>query len=113
MRLSLEVAGGLFATLFLNPWYRLLGVRLGRHAEVSTAVAHAPDLVSIGDDAFIADAASLGAPRVSRGAVALSETSIGKRSLIGNSAVGPAGRRSDDDCLSCCLSTAPAQSPPG
>jgi non-ribosomal peptide synthetase-like protein len=113
MRLSLEVAGGLFATLFLNPWYRLLGVRLGRHAEVSTAAAHAPDLIEIGDDAFIADAASLGAPRFSRGTVELSETSIGKRSFIGNSAVVPGGRRIDDDCLVGCLSTAPAESRPG
>ena len=113
MRLSLEVAGGLFATLFLNPWYRLLGVRLGRHAEVSTAVAHAPDLLEIGDDAFIADAASLGAPRFSRGTVELSETSIGKRSFIGNSAVVPGGRRIDDDCLVGCLSSAPAESRPG
>lgn len=113
MRLSLDLAGGLFATLFLNPWYRLLGVRLGRHAEVSTAAAHAPDLIEIGDDAFIADAASLGAPRFSRGTIELSGTSIGKRSFIGNSGVVPGGRRVDDDCLVGCLSSAPEESRPG
>jgi amino acid adenylation domain-containing protein len=80
---SLEVLGGLYATLFLNPWYRLLGVRLGRNAEVSTAPALAPDLLDIADEAFIADAVSLGTPAVERGYVRLDRTYIGKRAFVG------------------------------
>jgi non-ribosomal peptide synthetase-like protein len=113
MAVSLDVIGGLFATLFLNPWYRLLGVRLGRHSEVSTAAAHAPDLLEVGDDAFVADAVSLGAPRISRGTMELKATMIGNRSFIGNSAVVPGGRTIADDCLVGCLSSAPAASTAG
>jgi non-ribosomal peptide synthetase-like protein len=113
MAVSLDVIGGLFATLFLNPWYRLLGVRLGAHSEVSTAAAHAPDLLVVGDDAFVADAASLGAPHISRGSIELKATTIGKRSFIGNSAIIPGGRSIADDCLVGCLSSAPATSTAG
>jgi non-ribosomal peptide synthetase-like protein len=113
MTMSLDVLGGLFATLFLNPWYRLLGVRLGKHSEVSTAAAHAPDLLQVGEDAFVADAASLGAPRISRGTIEFKATRIGNRTFIGNSAMVPGGRSVADDCLVGCLSSAPATSSAG
>jgi non-ribosomal peptide synthetase-like protein len=64
MDLSLDLLGPLYATLYLAPWYRLLGAKLGRRAEVSTASATSPDLLAIDDGSFIADAVCLGASRV-------------------------------------------------
>src|SRR4029077_19142807 len=50
MDLSLDVLGPLYASVYLTPWYKLLGAKLGRGAEVSTASFISPDLLSIGDE---------------------------------------------------------------
>ena len=67
MSLSLEVLGPLYASVYLGPWYKLLGAKLGAGAEISTASFISPDLLSIGEESFIADSVSLGAPRVRDG----------------------------------------------
>ncbi len=108
---SLELLGPLYATLYLMPWYRLLGVRLGSGAEISTACAVTPDLLRIDDESFIADAASLGAPHVQGGVMTLAETRIGRRSFVGNSAVVPGGSVLGDNSLIGVLSTAPLSGP--
>ncbi len=41
-------------------WLRLMGAKVGRHAEVSTAMGIVPDLLTLGDDSFIADGVMLG-----------------------------------------------------
>ena len=107
MAVSLDVVGGLYATLFLAPWYRALGVTLGRNAEVSTASSLVPDLVEIGDESFIADCVSLGTPRIGRGWIHLEPTRVGRRAFVGNSAVVAAGARVGDDALVGCLSASP------
>ena len=107
MAVSLDVLGGLYATLFLNPWLRLLGMRVGRNAEVSTASSFVPDLAHVGDDAFVADCVSLGTPRIGRGQMDLEVTRVGVRAFIGNSAVVAAGVAVGNDCLVGCLSSAP------
>jgi non-ribosomal peptide synthetase-like protein len=88
---SLEVAGPLHATIFLKPWYRALGAKLGRFAELSTANTTTPDLLDIGEDCTIADEVSLGAARVERGWLTLAATKLGRRAFVGNGAVIPAG----------------------
>src|SRR5262249_5539524 len=85
MELSLDILGPLYATISLNPWYRLLGARVGRRAEVSTASFICPDLLSIDDEGFIADSVSLGAARVDGGVMTVGTCRVGKRSFIGNS----------------------------
>ena len=87
---------------------RLLGARLGYGAEISTASFISPDLLSIGDESFIADSVSLGAPRVRDGAMTLGLNHIGKRSFIGNSALLPPGTIIGDRVLIGCLSAPPA-----
>ncbi len=108
MELSLDVVGTLYATLYLAPWYRLLGARLGRRTEISTASFISPDLLELGDEAFIADAVSLGAARVERGGVSIAPVRVGKRTFIGNSALLPPGADIGDNCLIGCLSSPPA-----
>ncbi len=107
MQLSLDVVNPLYATLFLNPWYRLLGVRLGPRAEVSTASSISHDLLRVGEESFVADAVSLGAPRIHRGVLSLKETVIGRRAFVGNSAVIPAGTALGDGVLVGVLSVPP------
>jgi non-ribosomal peptide synthetase-like protein len=105
--LSLDILGPLYASVYLTPWYKLLGAKLGRGAEVSTASFISPDLLSIGDESFIADSVSLGAPRVRDGVVTLGRNHIGKRSFIGNSAMLPPGTVIGDSVLIGCLSAPP------
>ena len=107
MDLSLDILGPLYASVYLTPWYRLLGARLGRGAEVSTASFISPDLLSIGDDSFIADSVSLGAPRVRDGIMTVGLNHVGKRSFIGNSAMLPPGTVIGDSVLIGCLSSPP------
>ena len=87
MQLSLDIVHPLYATVYLNPWYRLLGVKLGRRAEVSTASSISPDLVELGDECFIADAVILGVPRIADGEIVLERTRAGRRAFVGNSAL--------------------------
>ena len=108
MDLSLDVLGPLYASIYLAPWYRALGAKLARGAEVSTASFISPDLLSIGEDSFIADAVSLGAPRVRDGFMTIGPNRVGKRSFIGNSAILPPGTVIGDNCLIGCLSVPPA-----
>jgi non-ribosomal peptide synthetase-like protein len=108
MSLSLDVLGPLYASIYLAPWYRLLGAKLGKRAEVSTASFISPDLLSVGDESFIADNVCLGAPRVRNGFVSIGPNRLGKRSFIGNSALLPPGTVIGDSVLIGCLSVPPA-----
>jgi non-ribosomal peptide synthetase-like protein len=107
LALGVEVAGPLHATLYVKPWYRALGVKLGRFVELSTAATTTPDLLAIQDDATIADEVSLGAARVEAGWLTLAPTKLGRRAFVGNSAVIPAGVTLGDDSLVGVLTIAP------
>jgi non-ribosomal peptide synthetase-like protein len=108
MDLSLDILGPLYASIYLAPWYKLLGAKLGDGAEVSTASSISPDLLDLDDGCFIADSVSLGAPRVRGGIVTTGKIRVGKRSFIGNSAMLPAGTVIGDSVLIGCLSAPPA-----
>ena len=105
--LSLDVLGPLYASVYLTPWYKLLGAKLGHGAEISTASFISPDLLSVGDESFIADSVSLGAPRVRDGAVTIGKNHLGRRSFIGNSAILPPGTVIGNEVLIGCLSAPP------
>jgi non-ribosomal peptide synthetase-like protein len=107
MSLSLDLVGPLYATLYLNPWYRLLGARLGKQAEVSTASFLSPDLLDLDNEVFVADAVSLGAPRIEGGMVTVGPIRAGRRSFIGNSALVAPGTVLGENVLIGCLSTTP------
>ena len=107
MELSLDVVGPLYASVYLSPWYKLLGAKLGRGAEISTASFISPDLLSIGEESFIADNVSLGAPRVRDGRISIDRNQIGRRAFIGNSAMLPPGTVIGDSVLIGCLSAPP------
>jgi len=108
MDLSLDILGPLYASIFLAPWYKMLGAKVGDGAEVSTASFVSPDLLSVDDGSFIADSVSMGAPRARNGLVTAGKNHVGKRSFIGNSALLPPGAVIGDNVLIGCLSVPPA-----
>ena len=105
--LALRLLHPIFATLYVIPWYRALGVKVGRRAEISTASAIVPDLVEIGEESFIADSVIFGAARIGHGTIELAHTRIGRRSFIGNSALLPCGAQIGDEVLIGVLSKPP------
>ncbi len=96
---SLRELHGLYASVFAPLWLRFLGVKVGRHAEISTAEGMVPELLSLGDDSFIADGAMLGDEELRGGWMVLQPTRIGNRSFIGNGAYVPDGAVVPDDVL--------------
>jgi non-ribosomal peptide synthetase-like protein len=111
MKLSLQWLGTVYGTLYSIPWLRLLGTKIGKQTEISTAANFAPDLVSIGSNAFVADDVSLGAPRVYLGQMSLQRVDIGDKCFIGNSALVPGGSEMVANNLLGCLSIPPQKAP--
>jgi non-ribosomal peptide synthetase-like protein len=106
--LALELLHPIYATLFVRPWFRLMGATVGRRAEISTATSVVHDLIEIGPESFIADGVVLGAAKAEPGRIKLDTTVIGRRTFIGNSALIPAGSTIGDDALIGVLSRPPA-----
>ena len=108
--LSLDLTAQLRATLYLAPWFKALGAKLGRNVELSTAATPTPDLLTIEEGATIADEVDLGPSRVENGWMTIAPTKIGKRAFVGNSAVVPAGTTIGENSLLGVL-TLPPQDP--
>ena len=105
---SLAVLHGIYATVYSATWYRLLGATVGRDAELSTALGVVPDMLTLGDEAFIADAVMLGDEQIVGGWMTVQATVIGHRSFVGNGAYLPDGTVIPDNVLIGVLSSAPA-----
>ena len=58
--LALDLLHPIYATLYVQPWYRALGAGSGARAEISTATSVVHDLVDIGAESFIADGVVFG-----------------------------------------------------
>ncbi|MBC2866149.1 amino acid adenylation domain-containing protein [Streptomyces mexicanus] len=90
---SLALTNSLYATLYTVPWLRLLGARVGRGAEVSTAAHLDPDLLTLRDGGFVADMAGVGVAAFAGDRMACAPTEVGERAFVGNAAVLPSGTR--------------------
>ena len=66
-----------------------------------------PELLTIKDEAFVADMASIGPARVYRKTLMVAPITIGVRSFIGNAALMPVGGNIPDGCLIGVQSTPP------
>jgi non-ribosomal peptide synthetase-like protein len=88
---SLNVLHGIYATVFAPYWYRLLGAKVGKDAEISTALGVVPDMLTLGDETFIADAVMLGDEEIDGGWMVMKPTVISHRSFVGNGAYIPDG----------------------
>jgi non-ribosomal peptide synthetase-like protein len=104
---SLQILHGLYASVFAAPWLRLLGARVGRETEISTAEGVIPHLLELGECSFIADGALLGDEEQRSGWMRLKGTRVGNRSFVGNGAYVPDGANFPDDLLLGVQSSAP------
>ena len=99
MRLSRALLLPVYTTLYLPPWLRLMGAKIGPRAELSTVWNFAPELIDVGEESFFADGSIIGGRRAHLGMFQISVNRIGKRSFVGNSAILPVGASLGDGCL--------------
>ncbi len=105
-----------YTTLYLPPWLRFMGARIGPRAELSTVWRFAPELIDVGPESFFADGSIVGGRRTHRGTFQVSCNRIGRRSFVGNGAVLPVGSSLGDNSLLGVQSIPPrelAQTPDG
>ena len=91
VEITLETLSSLFATVYMRAWYRLMGAKIGKDAEISTNLAGRYDLVEIGEKCFIADEVVMGDEDIRRGWMHLHPVRTGPRVFIGNDGVVPPG----------------------
>jgi len=107
MDMSLVILHPVYATLYVVPFLRSLGVKIGHRAEVSTARGINFELTEIGDECFIADAVLVGNSQVRRNMVTLKKTKLNRRAFLGNASMVPQGTELASNTLVGVLSCAP------
>ncbi len=88
-----------YATIYMSSLLRMLGAKIGDNSEVSTVMNISPDLLSVGEGTFLADACLIGGVRIFNGVFEIQKTKIGNRTFIGNSAFVPSGSNISNDVL--------------
>ena len=109
MAMSLGFTNTLYATLYLIPFLRLLGARIGKWSEVSTVAYIDPDMLKLGNESFVADIAMVGPAVFHRGCIALAPAEVGQRSFVGNGALVPGSYHLGNDSLIGVYSVPPVQ----
>ncbi|MFI1978143.1 Pls/PosA family non-ribosomal peptide synthetase [Streptomyces wedmorensis] len=112
MDLSRETLFPLYAGLITPVWLRLLGMKIGRGAEVSTVLA-LPSLTTVGDGAFLADDTLTAPYELGGGWVRIGHSEIGRRAFLGNSGMTAPGRSVPDEGLVGVLSATPKKAKKG
>ncbi|MCQ9133469.1 Pls/PosA family non-ribosomal peptide synthetase [Streptomyces hilarionis] len=102
----------LYAGLITPVWLRLLGMRIGRGAEVSTVLA-LPSLTTVGEGAFLADDTLTAPYELGGGWVRVGRAEIGRRAFLGNSGMTAPGRSVPDGGLVGVLSATPKKAKKG
>ena len=102
----------LYSSLYTRPWLRLLGLRVGKRTEVSTAVG-LNRLATLADTSFLADDVVFSSARARGGWLALAPIELGSRTFVGNGAILQSDTRIGDDCLVGLLSSPPTRAASG
>ncbi|MFJ8156808.1 Pls/PosA family non-ribosomal peptide synthetase [Streptomyces sp. NPDC094468] len=102
----------LYAGLVTPVWLRLLGMRIGKGAEVSTVLA-LPSLTTVGEGAFLADDTLTAPYELGGGYVRIGRAEIGRRAFLGNSGMTAPGRSVPDGGLVGVLSATPKKAKKG
>lgn len=102
----------LYASLLTPTWLRVLGAKVGRGTEISTALL-TPKFTVIEDSAFLADDTMVASYELGGGWIHVGKATIGKRAFLGNSGITQPGRKVPDDGLVAVLSAAPQKSKAG
>jgi non-ribosomal peptide synthetase-like protein len=109
---SRETLFPLYAGLVTPVWLRLLGMRIGRGAEVSTVLA-LPSLTTVGEGAFLADDTLTAPYELGGGWMRIGRAEIGRRAFLGNSGMTGPGRSVPDGGLVGVLSATPKKAKKG
>ncbi|MFF4313678.1 Pls/PosA family non-ribosomal peptide synthetase [Streptomyces sp. 900105755] len=109
---SRETLFPLYAGLVTPVWLRLLGMRIGRGAEVSTVLA-LPSLTTVGEGAFLADDTLTAPYELGGGYVRIGRAEIGRRAFLGNSGMTAPGRSVPEGGLVGVLSATPKKAKKG
>ncbi|MEU1408172.1 Pls/PosA family non-ribosomal peptide synthetase [Streptomyces sp. NPDC005728] len=112
MDLSRETLFPLYAGLVTPVWLRLLGMRIGQGAEVSTVLA-LPSLTTVGDGAFLADDTLTAPYELGGGWLRIGRAEIGRRAFLGNSGMTGPGRSVPEGGLVGVLSATPKKAKKG
>lgn len=102
----------IYASLLTPWWLRLLGAKVGRGTEISTALL-VPKFTVVEDGAFLADDTMVASYELGGGWIHVANATIGKRAFLGNSGITQPGRRVPDDGLVAVLSAAPHKAKAG
>jgi non-ribosomal peptide synthetase-like protein len=102
----------IYASLLTPWWLRLLGAKVGRDTEISTALL-TPKFTVIEDGAFLADDTMVASYELGGGWIHVATATVGKRAFLGNSGIAQPGRRVPDDGLVAVLSAAPRKAKAG
>jgi non-ribosomal peptide synthetase-like protein len=98
----------LYSSIYTRSWLALLGIKVGRRTEVSTAVG-LNRLVSFADTSFVADDVVFAGTRARGGRIEITPIEIGSRTFLGNGAILRAGTKLGNDSLVGVLSTPPLE----
>ncbi len=102
----------IYASLLTPSWLRLLGAKVGRGTEISTALL-TPKFTVVEDGAFLADDTMVASYELGGGWIHVATATIGKRAFLGNSGITQPGRRVPDDGLVAVLSATPHKAKAG
>jgi non-ribosomal peptide synthetase-like protein len=102
----------IYASLLTPAWLRLLGAKIGRGTEISTALL-TPKFTVVEDGAFLADDTMVASYELGGGWIHVAKATIGKRAFLGNSGITQPGRRVPDDGLVAVLSATPHKAKAG
>ncbi len=102
----------IYASLLTPWWLRMLGAKVGRGTEISTALL-IPKFTEVQDGAFLADDTMVASYELGGGWIHVAKATIGKRAFLGNSGITQPGRRVPDDGLVAVLSAAPHKAKAG
>ncbi|MCB0931981.1 MAG: amino acid adenylation domain-containing protein [Mycobacterium sp.] len=102
----------LYASMLTPGWMRLLGAKIGRNTEISTALL-TPKFAVVEDGAFLADDTMVASYELGGGWIYVAKAAVGKRAFLGNSGITQPGRRVPDDGLVAVLSATPTKAKKG
>ncbi|OBA34372.1 amino acid adenylation protein [Gordonia sp. 852002-51296_SCH5728562-b] len=102
----------LYAGLLTPWWFRILGAKVGKGTEISTALV-LPKFTTIADGAFLADDTMVASYELGGGWMHIDDVKIGKRSFLGNSGMAAPGRKVPKNGLVAVLSAAPDRAKSG
>lgn len=99
-------------SIYLPMWYKVMGAKMGTHAEISSYTNVWAEKLTLGDHVFVADDVIVGPPHVEDGILTHEAVTIGNRAFVGNGSLVRSGTKIPDMTLVGVQSLAPKTSEP-